>query len=76
MNVTRLKEILFTHVVKGVVFSKGLSNGETLTNLQGTSLSITSGADGVKVNHVKVVTADVPATNGVIHVIDTVIMPK
>jgi len=76
MNITRLKEVLFTHVVKGVVFSKGLSNGETLTNLQGTSLSITSGADGVKVNHIKVVRADVPATNGVIHVIDTVIMPK
>ncbi len=44
-------------------------------SVQGEALSV-DGTSGVTVNGAKVVTADIACTNGVIHVIDTVIMPK
>ncbi|XP_076448454.1 transforming growth factor-beta-induced protein ig-h3-like [Babylonia areolata] len=76
MNLTRLQELVNTHVVRGVMFSSGLTNGKQLTNVQGTQLSIHKGQGEMKVNHIAVTRADIPASNGVIHVIDTVIMPK
>jgi len=44
--------------------------------VQGQSLNITSGSYGVKVNSAKVVQTDIMASNGVIHVIDTVVLPQ
>ncbi|KAK7490619.1 hypothetical protein BaRGS_00018222 [Batillaria attramentaria] len=77
MNVTRLKEVLFTHVVKGMVFSAGLQSGEQLTNMQGTQLSVSMADDGVvSIENAHVTVADMPASNAVVHVIDTVLMPK
>ncbi|KAL8559200.1 hypothetical protein ACOMHN_048447 [Nucella lapillus] len=76
MNLTRLQEVVNTHVVRGVVYSSGLNNGDTLTNMQGTPLAILKGHNGMEVNHTVVTRPDIPASNGVIHVIDTVIMPK
>ncbi len=50
----------------------GLSSAETV---QGQSITIDT-SDGVMVDNAKVITTDVEASNGVIHVIDTVLIPK
>lgn len=74
-NKEQLKAILLYHVVSGKVMSsdlKGTINAETL---QGSPVEIIAGASGVTVNGANVVSADVAASNGVIHVIDAVILP-
>jgi len=70
-----LTDILLYHVVSGKVMSGDLSDGMTAPTLQSASITI-SIADGVvKVNDATVVVADIEASNGVIHVIDAVILP-
>ena len=69
-----LANILTYHVVPGAVMSTDLSDGMTAETVNGAEITIgTEG--GVTVNDANVVTADVEASNGVIHVIDAVIMP-
>ena len=69
-----LTKILTYHVVPGKVMAKDVKAG-TVKTVQGGDITLaTSG--GVTVNGAKVVAADVAADNGVIHAIDTVIMPK
>jgi uncharacterized surface protein with fasciclin (FAS1) repeats len=69
-----LSKILTYHVVAGKVMAKDVKPGMVKT-VQGQELTLaTSG--GVTVNGAKVVAADVAASNGVIHAIDTVLMPK
>jgi uncharacterized surface protein with fasciclin (FAS1) repeats len=48
---------------------------ENVKSVQGGDLAVDA-TDGVKINDATVVTADIAASNGVIHVIDTVVMPK
>ena len=74
-NKDQLVSILTYHVVSGKVYSKSLA-GKTLEapTVQGTTVAI-DGTNGVKVDNANVVTADIKTSNGVIHVIDTVIMP-
>jgi uncharacterized surface protein with fasciclin (FAS1) repeats len=60
--------------VSGAVMSTDLTDGMTATTVNGADITIgTEG--GVTVNDANVVTADIVATNGVIHVIDAVILP-
>jgi len=75
-NNSKLAAILTYHVIPGKVMSADIS-GKKLSpkTVQGQTVTVDA-TDGVTVNSAKVVTADVAATNGVIHVIDTVIMPK
>lgn len=73
-NKEKLVAILTYHVVPGKVMAADVKAGEVAT-VQGGKITITTG-DGVKVDDAKVVTTDVAASNGVIHVIDSVIMPK
>ncbi|KJZ21255.1 fasciclin domain-containing protein [Loktanella sp. S4079] len=69
-----LTQILTYHVVAGKVMSSDLSDGMTATTVNGADITIgTMGS--VMVNDANVVTADIEASNGVIHVIDKVIMP-
>jgi transforming growth factor-beta-induced protein len=68
-----LVNILLYHVVPGTYFSTDLANGEVVT-ANGETVTITLGG-GVKVNDSNVVIADVQTTNGVIHVIDKVLIP-
>ena len=69
-----LAAILTYHVVAGKVMSTDLSDGMTATTVNGADITIgTEG--GVTVNEANVVTADIEASNGVIHVIDAVILP-
>jgi uncharacterized surface protein with fasciclin (FAS1) repeats len=70
----KLTAVLTYHVVAGKVLSKDIKPGKVKT-VQGSELTIgTTG--GVTVDAAKVTTADVLADNGVIHVIDTVLIPK
>ena len=70
-----LVDILTYHVVSGAVMSSNLSDGMTATAVNTDSLTFTVSADGVMVNDANVTIADVEASNGVVHVIDKVLMP-
>lgn len=70
----KLTAVLTYHVVAGKVLSKDIKAGKVKT-VQGTELTIAT-TGGVSVDAAKVAKADVIADNGVIHVIDTVLMPK
>ncbi|MBC7653921.1 MAG: fasciclin domain-containing protein [Oligoflexus sp.] len=74
-NKEKLASILTYHVVAGKVMSKDLSDGQKAATVNGQEVTVTIG-DGVKVDTATVITADLEASNGVIHVIDSVIMPK
>ena len=74
-DVPKLKSILTYHVVSGQVMAKDVKTGAVPT-VNGQSINITAGAGGVAVNDAKVTATDVAASNGVIHVVGTVLMPK
>jgi uncharacterized surface protein with fasciclin (FAS1) repeats len=74
-NKDQLVAILTYHVVAGKVMSSDLSNGMMAATVQGGDVKIMI-EGGVTVNGANVVTADIEASNGVIHVIDAVILPK
>jgi uncharacterized surface protein with fasciclin (FAS1) repeats len=74
-NKPKLVSILTYHVVSGKVTSKDLAGKTTQTaTVEGSEVTINA-TKGVMVNKAKVTKADIAASNGVIHVIDTVIMP-
>ena len=70
----KLTAVLTYHVVPGKVMAKDVKAGKVKT-VQGGELTITT-TGGVKVDGANVVTTDIAASNGVIHVIDTVVLPK
>ena len=74
-NIDQLTAILTYHVVPGKVMSTDLSDDMTAKTVQGSEITIDLD-NGVMVEEATVVTADVEATNGVIHVIDRVILPE
>lgn len=71
----KLKAVLKYHVVKGHLMARDLKSGEVST-LQGTPLTAAVSASDVRVNGARVTKADMVATNGVVHAIDAVILPK
>ncbi len=71
----KLAAILKHHVVAGKVMAKDAAGLKEAKMLGGKTLAIDS-SDGVKIGDAKVVKADIVASNGVIHVIDTVLIPK
>jgi len=73
-NKDQLTQILTYHVVPGKVMSGDLTNGMEATTVEGEDVTIMT-EGGVMVEDASVTTADVEASNGVIHVIDKVIMP-
>lgn len=70
----KLKAILLFHVVSGAVTAADAAGIESAETLQGSTLRIDT-SHGVKINDATVVQADVMASNGVIHVIDKVLLP-
>ena len=75
-NKDKLTAVLTLHVLSGAVHAADIS-GKTLNpaSVNGEALDV-DGTDGVSVNGAKVISADIACTNGVIHVIDTVLLPK
>lgn len=76
-NKEKLKAILLYHVVPGNVTAKQVMklNGQMVKTLEGGSVKIRT-MHGVQVDGARVMKTDIQASNGVIHVIDTVLMPK
>ena len=70
----KLTSVLTYHVVPGKVMSKDVKAGMVKT-VQGSSLTVAT-MGGVKVDNANVIAVDIVADNGVIHIIDTVILPK
>ncbi|WP_242475329.1 fasciclin domain-containing protein [Thiohalocapsa halophila] len=70
-----LTAVLTYHVVPGKVMAADVVNLDSAETVQGGSIAIDT-TDGVKVDGAKVVKTDIAASNGVIHVIDRVIMPN
>jgi transforming growth factor-beta-induced protein len=74
-NKDKLVAILTYHVVPGRVFSEGALEAKSAKTVQGASVKISVKDGAAYVDNAKIVTTDINAANGVIHVIDTVIMP-
>jgi uncharacterized surface protein with fasciclin (FAS1) repeats len=74
-NKTLLTAVLTYHVVPGEVMSSDLKNGMSVKTVEGSDVKITIDSAGVMVNNAKVIKADIKASNGVVHVIDAVILP-
>jgi uncharacterized surface protein with fasciclin (FAS1) repeats len=73
-NPKELAKVLKYHLVKGNIFSDDLNNGSSVATMLGSPVSINT-TEGVLVNNAKVIQSDVEASNGVIHVIDKVLLP-
>lgn len=71
-----LKKVLLYHVVAGDVMAKDVVKMKSAKTVEGSSAKITVKGAKVMVDNANVVKTDIACTNGVIHVIDTVIMPK
>ena len=71
---SKLASVLTYHVVPGTVMAKDVKAGKVKT-VQGSNLTLST-SDGVKVDGANVVKTDIVADNGVIHVIDSVVLPK
>jgi len=74
-NKEQLQSVLLYHVVSGKVMSSDIAGSANPATLQGATIAVEAADGGVTVNGANVVAADVGASNGVIHVIDAVILP-
>ena len=75
-NPDKLKQVLLYHVVPGKVMASDVAGLSRATTAQGSDIAIAVKGDVVMINNAKVLKTDVMASNGVIHVIDTVIVPS
>lgn len=75
-NKAKLTDILTYHVVSGNAMAADLEDGQELTTVQGGKLKVTINGDNVMIGDAQVTMADVEASNGVVHVIDKVLMPE
>ena len=73
-DIPKLKKILTYHVVSGKVMAADVTTLKSAKTVEGSDVKIDA-TNGVKINDSTVTTADVAADNGVIHIIDTVLMP-
>jgi transforming growth factor-beta-induced protein len=69
-----LEEVLTYHVVQGEITASDISDGQTVETLEGETLRFSVSNGGVQVNGANVTTADLQASNGVVHVIDGVLL--
>ncbi len=74
-NKNKLSKILTYHVVSGKTMAADLEDGQELTTVEGSTLKVMVKDGKVMIGDAHVTTADVSASNGVIHVIDKVLLP-
>lgn len=74
-NIDQLKAILLYHVVAGRTYSDAVVGLKKVGTINGADLPISARGGNVKIGNAGLVTADIDASNGVIHVIDTVLLP-
>jgi len=74
-DIPALTNILTYHVVGAKAMSSSLSNEQKIVTVQGEEVIVTINNDGVFINNAKVTVADLEAQNGVVHVIDAVLIP-
>jgi uncharacterized surface protein with fasciclin (FAS1) repeats len=74
-DIPQLTKILTYHVVSGKVLSSDVVKLDKATTVEGSDVKIDASNGGVKVNDSTVVTPDIEADNGVIHIIDSVLLP-
>ncbi|MFW2404873.1 MAG: fasciclin domain-containing protein [Gammaproteobacteria bacterium] len=74
-NQAQLQAVLLYHVVSGKIMAADIGSGAQPATLQGATIDVVGSSAGVTVNGANVVAADVVTSNGVIHVIDAVILP-
>lgn len=74
-NKAKLIAVLTYHVVPGKILSTDLKNGQKATTVQGSEITVTLKDGKAMINNATVTAADIMADNGVVHVIDTVILP-
>jgi len=70
-----LTQILLYHAVSGVAMSSDLSDGQMITTINGKDVTVAINDDGVFINNAQVTVADIPADNGIVHVINAVLLP-
>lgn len=75
-NKAKLQAILKYHVVSGKVLAADVVKVTSAETLQGESVRVNASKDGVQIDDANVVKTDIMTSNGVIHVIDAVILPK
>jgi uncharacterized surface protein with fasciclin (FAS1) repeats len=79
-DIPKLTDILKYHVIEGAVPASDVVQHKNLTTLQGQDLKVDAATwhlhKSVKINDANIITADVKADNGVIHIIDKVLIPK
>lgn len=75
-NIDQLKSVLLYHVVPGRYVARDVMRSNTATTLNGQQLAFEVNSGSVKVDNAKVVRANINCTNGVLHVIDTVVLPQ
>lgn len=75
-NKDKLVAVLTYHVVAGKVMAADVMKIDKATTIQGQNVMVSVNDGTVMINNAKVIAADVEASNGVIHVIDTVLLPK
>ena len=74
-DIPALTDILKHHVIGASVMSSALSNNQVVTTLLGTDVTVTINSTGVFIDNAQVIVADIVADNGVVHVIDAVLIP-
>lgn len=75
-NKEKLSKVLTHHVVSGKLMAADLKEGKELTTVQGEKLKVQVKVGKVMIGDAHVTSADIHASNGVIHVIDKVLLPK
>src|SRR5947208_1320584 len=75
-NQEKLRKILLYHVVAGSVKANQVTKLDSAKTVEGGSVTIKTGTGGVMVNNAHVTKTDIAASNGVIHVIDSVLLPE
>ncbi len=71
-----LEDVLIYHLVGGQALSTDLSDGQIIKTFLDKNIKVTINADGVFINNAKVIIADIKTENGVVHVLDAVLLPK